>query len=318
MLGPLASRLQANDMRLLGARRTGSIARRLNTGSRLIRARRRAYDDGDRWERLLEANGEIPADRIELRDGYAFDRSMSLPHLDGVLAAGAEMIAEYGGRRRELNKDFLQNIVDPAEAVERHPALLDFICSSEVVAAAAPAFGYIPYLCDLLPTGIRVMESSTRFDPQPEGPWRQSQLYHLDYHSTPTLYVIVALRDIGPDDGPLHFLGRDASDRIVRELDYGARGVPYRLTDQQVHSIVDPGEVQVAAMPAGTVLFIESDRCFHMGSRNPASDRYQVQYSITSPVSNDFMELWQHRQRYPLAADAPELRRFMLDRSYTG
>ena len=54
------------------------------------------------------------------------------------------------------------------------------------------------------------MESSTDHDPTPEV-WRRSQFWHIDYHATPTIYVIVAVRDIGPDDGPLHFLGAAAS-----------------------------------------------------------------------------------------------------------
>lgn len=319
LLGPAAHRLQADDMRLFGTRATGAIARRINTGSGLIRARRRAYAGGDEtWRELLRENGGEPQAPVVLRDGYAWDHSRSLPHLDALLAAGATLIEENSGQRQGTDKPFLYNIADPEVAVERFPELLDFICSSEVIAASAPSFGYVPMLAGLRPTGIRVMESSTRYDPAPEGPWRASQLYHLDYHSSPTLYVIVALRDIGPDDGPLHFIGREASQRIAAELGYGRRGVPYRLTDEQVFEIVDPSEVQVAAVPAGTVLFIESSACFHMGSRNPATDRYQLQYSLVSPVSNDFMELWQTRQSYPVAPDAPQLRRFMLERTHRG
>jgi hypothetical protein len=48
-----------------------------------------------------------------------------------------------------------------------------------------------------------------------------------------------ALLDIGPDDGPLHFLGKSASRRVAESLDYGARGVPYRLSDADVYAIVD-------------------------------------------------------------------------------
>ena len=158
------------------------------------------------------------------------------------------------------------------------------------------------------------MESSTKFDPQAEGPWRSSQLYHLDYHSSPTVYVIVALRDIGPDDGPLHFLGKAASRRVVEALDYGARGVPYRLTDADVYSVVDESEVQRFAVPAGTVLFIESSTCFHFGSRRPAKPRYQMQYAFVSPVRNDFLELWRPKRVYPVAESDSRLRRVVLER----
>jgi hypothetical protein len=308
-----AQALQKGDMRRLGQRRTSAIARRFNRrGGRSIEFRRRLYEE--RFSRLLDENGGAPARRLQLRDGFAIDRSGSLPRLESVLAAAAELIDEYGGRKWEHEKAFLQNI-NPESAIDRHPELLDFATSSELLAAVAPCFGYVPLLSRLLPRGVRLMESSTRFDPQADGPWRESQLYHLDYHSSPTLYVIVALRDIGPDDGALHFLGKAASSRVAAALDYGARGVPYRLTDEQVHSVVDESEVSRFSVPAGTVLLIESSACFHFGSRRPLNDRYQMQYAFVSPIRNDFLELWRPQRIYPIGAADSDLRRLALDRS---
>jgi hypothetical protein len=309
-LVPLAQAIQRDDLRRLGTRRTIAMARRYNRrGERRIRYRRQVYERG-----VEELRG---ADRIQMRDGFAIDESRSLPHLDALLAAGESLIEQYGGRKWEHEKPFLQNI-NPESAIDTHPQLLDFVTSPEVVAAAAPCFGYVPPLSGLLPRGVRLMESSTQFDPQPDGPWRESQLYHLDYHSTPTVYVVVALRDIGPDDGPLHFLGKAASRRVAEALRYGERRVPYRLTDDDVHSRVDESEVHRFTAPAGTVLFLESSACFHFGSRRPAKPRYQMQYAFTSPVRNDFLELWRPQRIYPLRDSDSPLRRLVLDRTLDG
>jgi hypothetical protein len=223
------------------------------------------------------------------------------------------MIAEYGGREHYMDKPFLQDI-SPRDAIADHPVLLDFVASPEVIAAAAPTFGYVPTLPGTIPHGVRLMESSTRFDPQAEGPWRESQLYHCDYHSHPTVYVIVAIRDIGPDDGPLHFLGKAATRRVVEALGYGSRSTPYRLPDDMVNSLVDPSEVNRFVAPAGTALFIESSACMHFGSRMPQNDRYQFQYSLTSPLRRDFYEVWREQRRFPIAAEDSDLRRLVLDR----
>ncbi len=299
-------------MRRLGLRRTSALGRAFNRRRRRnIEFRRELYER--RFEQLLDEAGGAPEPRIRLEDGFAIDDSRSLPHLGELLEAGERLVAEYGGRKWEHEKPFLQNI-NPESAIDRYPALLDFINSAPMLAAVAPVFGYIPPLSGLLPRGVRLMESSRKFDPEADGPWRESQLYHRDYHSTPTLYVIVALRDIGPDDGPLHFLGADASRRVDEAHDYGARGVPYRLTDEQVHSVVDPGEVHRFSVPAGTVLWIESSRCYHFGSRRPANPRYQTQYAFTSPVRNDFLELWRPQRVYPISPDDSKLRRVVLDR----
>lgn len=312
-LVPVAKAVQKDDMRRLGLRRTSALARAFNSrGRRLIDFRRRLYED--RFEELLEEAGGAPEPRIELEDGWAIDDSHSLPHLEQLLEAGERLVEEYGGRRWEHEKPFLQNI-NPEGAIDRYPALLDFATSAPMIAAVAPVFGYIPPLSGLLPRGVRLMESSRAFDPDADGPWRESQLYHRDYHSSPTLYVIVALRDVAPDDGPLHFLGAEASRRVDEAFDYGARGVPYRLSDEQVGSVVDAGEVHRFDVPAGTVLWLESSRCFHFGSRRPAKPRYQIQYAFTSPVRNDFLELWRPRRNYPLFPGDSTLRRVVLDRT---
>jgi hypothetical protein len=311
-LVPLAKALQKSDMERLGRRRTCALGRRFNRhAERFIHFRRRLYEQ--RFEELLDDNGPL-ANRIQMSDGFAIDESRSLPHLDAVLVDGAELIRQYGGRKWEHEKPFLQNI-NPESAIDDYPSLLDFASSSQVVAAVAPCFGYVPLLSGLLPRGVRLMESSTEFDPEAKGPWRESQLYHLDYHSSPTVYVVVALRDIGPDDGPLHFLGKSASRRVAEALDYEARGVPYRLTDTDVYSIVPESEVHRFSVRAGTVLFIESSACFHFGSRRPAQPRYQMQYAFVSPVRNDFLELWRPQRIYPISATDSSLRRLVLDRS---
>ncbi len=307
-LVPLARALQARDMRRLGQRRTCALARAFNRrGERFIRFRTQALRE--RGEELLRHRGR----QVEMRDGFAIDDSRTLPHLEAALAAGADLIERHGGRKWEHEKPFLQNI-NPESAIDEHPALLDFITSSQVVGAVTPCFGYIPPLSGLLPRGVRLMESSTTFDPDAEGPWRESQLYHLDYHSRPTVYVIVALRDIGPDDGPLHFIGRAASRRVTQALNYGARGVPYRLTDARVHALVDEREVHRFCASAGTVLFLESSACLHFGSRLPVKPRYQLQYAFVSPARSDFLELWRPQRIYPIDQDDSLLRRLVLDR----
>jgi len=298
-------------MRRLGLRTTKRIARGFNeVHSGQIALRKRMLEEkGPEW---LPPEG----DRLKVDDGFVVDASRSLPHLDELLEAGNRIVSRYGeefGGEAWDWKPFLQNIL-PEDELERHPAFLDFATSPELISAIAEIFGYLPQLSGLPPTGVRVMESSTRFDPTPEGPWRSSQLYHLDYHSTPTVYVLVALKDTAPDDGPFTFLGAAASKRVVAGIDYGRRGVPYRLEDDEVMAHVSSDEVNEFSVPAGTVLIVESSACFHFGSRCPASDRYQVQYAFTSPVRDDFAELWTAEQLYPQSADDPPLRRAVLDR----
>src|ERR1700685_4575263 len=82
VIRPLARRLHENHMARLGIRRTMRLARFYN------RLKFRHQDD---WRRtlcetqldaLLDENGRTTRQRVEMRDGWVIDASMSLPHLD--------------------------------------------------------------------------------------------------------------------------------------------------------------------------------------------------------------------------------------------
>src|SRR3954453_8354104 len=76
-----AQALGKDDMRRLGLKRTGAIARSFNRADmRYVEFRRRLYEE--RFEELLTRAGWSPRNRIVMRDGFAIDDSRSLPHLD--------------------------------------------------------------------------------------------------------------------------------------------------------------------------------------------------------------------------------------------
>jgi hypothetical protein len=307
--------LERRDMRLLGTQRTARIARAYNArrNAPFLEHRR---DNAGRHRAFLEDARDGDTPRVEMRDGFAFDRSGSLAHLDRLLAEMGEVIEARGDRPfPAYGRPFLQDILHEDE-VESYPSILDFGTSPEVLEPLLRYVGWLPCLARATPPGVRVMRSSTRFDPNPGAPWRSSQLWHIDYHSSPTIYMIVALREITPADGPLRFLGAAASRSAADALAYGSRRTPHRITDEQMDEIVDPDEVQTFCGPPGTVLFIDSSRCFHFGSRKPANDRFQMQYAYVSPVLNDFGDVLRPHYVYSDGPDDPPHRRLVLDRTF--
>lgn len=304
-------------MRLLGIERTSRIARRSNRSRRpLVELRRRLYEE--QFEELLDENGWPGGRRrITLEDGFALDTSNTLPHLDRLLEEMSSVIEERGLQKWEdLGKPFLQNIL-PDDAPVRYPSLVHFGTSSQIVAAVAPVFGYIPHLSTSLPRGIRLQESSNVHDPTPNAPWRDSQNWHRDYHTEPTVYVITLIKDVTDECGPLTYVSASVSRRVSDAFDYRSRGCPYRLTDEQFFSVVDPSEVRRLVGSPGTTLFIDSSGCFHMGSRNPVTPRYQTQYAYSSPVKSDFSEILRVQLSYPVTGGDSRLRRMVCDRNWT-
>jgi hypothetical protein len=83
---PLARRLDADKMARLGIRNTMGVAKRYN---RLLYGRyqrHRIEQYRHHLAELLEENGRPSGgDHVRMKDGFALDTSMALPHLDDLL-----------------------------------------------------------------------------------------------------------------------------------------------------------------------------------------------------------------------------------------
>jgi hypothetical protein len=236
----------------------------------------------EQFASLLEENGAPAGPKIQMQDGWAIDPSQALPHLDRILVEGDKVIAERGGGRTSAKgayRSYFQDVWAPSDA-EDYPSFLDFATSSDVLATVGNYLQSVPVLSRTLPPGIRVVESNAAFDDQPDQP-RDSQLYHIDYYSRPSVYVIVLLRDTTQESGPFTFLPRAVSDRAARALNYHSRRRGYRVSDQEIYSVIDRKEVVEFCGRRGTVLFVDSSACFHYGSRNAVKPRFMLMLAYT-------------------------------------
>lgn len=279
----------------------------------------------DRWRRtlyqtqlrtLLEENGGLSRPPIEMKDGWAIDTSMSLPHLDRVLDDSEKIIAERCGQRTSSTgayRSYFQNLGTP-EDLKRYPAFLDFATSSDVLSVVSHYLQCIPALSTTLPSGIRLVESNAAFDDQPDNP-RDSQLYHMDYYSLPLVYILVLLRDTTPEHGPWTFLPRGVSQKTRRALNYWSRQRAYRVSDEDIYSVVDRKEAIEFCYPRGTVLFIESSGCFHYGSRNSIKPRFILMIGYTGACRTDFSEAILPHEVYPIRDTDSRLRKIVLNKN---
>jgi hypothetical protein len=287
---------------------------------RAARLRNRALHSAEWLRRRRIYRREFPAclaesggitHPLELQDGWAMDTSGAFPHLDRVLDEAEALIAERGGRPRDKGpRGFIQDLLQPAD-LDRWPSFLDFATSADIVGPVCQYMRMVPRLSDLVPPGIRFVES-TREGQLDDGVYRTSQLYHLDFHDRPVVYVIVFLRDITPDSGPFVFLPKSASARVKAATGYGRRRHPYRLSDEDVYRVVPPEEAKVCMGGRGTVLILDSSACFHYGSRDAVRTRYQLMIAYVSPCRTDFADRYMPRARFPQTDNEPRLRRLLL------
>ncbi len=311
---PAAWLLERNDMQPLGMNTTMGIARTYN---RLKFGRCQARRE-ERYQRemtqLLRENGMPARPPVQMIDGWAIDDSMSYPLLQDVLRDGDEIIRERGGIPREnYGKPFLQDIFTAADAA-RYPSFINFITSTEVLQPVCEYLGFIPCLSRSTPPAVRLTESSIKFDDMSHLPPRSSQLHHLDYHDGPMVYVIVALRDITKNSGPFCFLPALESKKAAERLNYRARGIPYRIKDEDIYAVCDRSKLVEFTCKAGTVLFIDSARCFHYGSRNSVETRYQLMYSFVSACRSDFTEVLRPLRTYNWNDGDSRLKKLVIDK----
>lgn len=313
---PVAKRLHANHMSALGIANTMRLALGYNRLKfrRQDQSRRSLY--ATQWNSLLKENGSPRCAPIVMKDGWVLDSSRSLPHLDRVLEDSEKIIAERAGVRKSAGgayRSYFQDVWTPDD-LEKYPSFLDFTTSSDVLSAVSHYLKSIPVLSTTLPSGIRLVESNAAFDDKPDSP-HDSQLYHIDYYSLPNVYVLVLLRDTTLENGPWTFLPRSDSQRARKALGYWSRRRGYRVSDEEVFSVVDrKAEIPFCA-PRGTVLFIESSGCFHFGSRNSVQPRFQLMLGYSGICRTDFSELIMPQKVYPVRAGDSLLRRMVLDKN---
>lgn len=312
----LARKLHHNHMAQLGIGDTMRLAYACN---------RLTYDAQDVWRRqlyqerlaeLLAENGAQTRPPVVLEDGWARDDSLSLPHLDRILASAESIIEERSGQRQSVPgayRSYFQDVwktdTDPID----YPEFLDFATSSDLIAPVAHYLECIPALSTTLPSGIRFVESNAAFDDQPDTP-HDSQLYHIDYYSLPNVYVLVLLRDTTSDQGPWTFMPRSVSQRVREELGYWGHGRDYRMSDEEVLSVASPSDVIEFTGRRGSVLFIESSGCLHFGSRNAVKPRFQLMLGYTGACRTDFSESFMTPKTYPVRAYDSLLRRLILQK----
>ncbi len=300
-----------------GIRNIMRMAKSYNRWRYRERSRRHLHAYATELENLLIENGGPGTQRpkIALEDGWAIDTSRSLPGLDRLLDEAGQVAHERAGNMHSaIQRPYFRNLMFHEYDIIKYPSWLDFITSSEILATVTHYLKTIPVLSKTRPPGVRFMESNQNLDPNPPGSYADSQLYHLDLHDTPLVYVIVLINDVTMECGPWTFLPASVSARAAKALGNQKRGRPYRVTDEEMYRVVKPEEAIILAYPKGTVLFIDSSRCFHYGSRMAYKSRLQMMYAYTSVCRCDFSQTSTGSLRcYPVKDQDSRLRKMVLE-----
>jgi hypothetical protein len=178
-------------------------------------------------------------------------------YAQSLLQAYQDSGAAAEALQRNPAKRFLLSVVSGNEFAA-HPALLALMLDRNLLDAATRYLGTVP----------RVEGAALWWTP-PNDTVTSSQAWHIDELAQRQVKIILNCVDVGPEQGPLHYLPADVSERVRRAVRH-RRG---RMSDEDIARHAPPDAIRSAAGPAGSGVMFDSSRCLHFGSRGNRRDR---------------------------------------------
>lgn len=162
--------------------------------------------------------------------------------------------------KENLNKD------NPFLRFALHPPLLKVLGSY---------FGMLPVIENIM----------IWYSPNQENFEGSSQLYHLDGQDVRTVQLFVFIEDIDAESGPFTGVEAKESERLATLTNYRKSGYTKRMDDQTVHQNVSPSKIHEFVGPIGSIYLMDTDRCFHYGSRKANKPRFILVFQYFTPFA---------------------------------
>lgn len=232
----------------------------------------------------MNFNSDIFDVTMMARDGfYLGNAKTQLRIMDRVLSeAELDLKHHLADGSGEQGKNYLQKINWQSDLDANHP-YLKLACEPDLVASIGAYFGFVPVLGN-----IHLWYSPNESGTEPLG----SQQFHLDYADTKQCKLFVPIYDIDLDNGPTYLVNANESASIQRQLRYKLSPGRNRISDERVAEI-SPADTWVALTGArGSLLFADTSRCFHFGSRDGVKPRLVLMIQYLSPCA--FTLDWDH------------------------
>lgn len=190
----------------------------------------------------------------------------------------------------EKGSEFIRNLLFGNTDLEENSEILQFGLSEEVLAVVCRYMGQLPVM-----PWIFLWRSVPR-----ERPYVKSQLWHLDHSDTCQVRMIIFPQKITAADGPIILLPAPISQRVRRELSYSWHNeANMRISDVRMAAHADSDEAVTLTGEKGTVVFVDTSRCFHYGSRLEDGSRHILLYRYMT--TSNFL-LHPLRESYPLSS----------------
>ena len=155
--------------------------------------------------------------------------------------------------------------------------LVRFALQDSITQALTAHFGSVPYLSGIYVTESRSVETVGLLG---------SQQWHLDYSwwNSDQVFLWVYLTDVNSlDQGPFTFIPIPGSRKVKNDF------FPRRIQDEEIEAAGLTSQIKNAFGARSTAFFINSYKCYHMGSRLAKGEKrvaYMISYTKPAKEQN--------------------------------
>ena len=237
------------------------------------------------------------------------DLTAVVPHRIGPAVSEAIELLEAsdiaGLREREPGRHLYT--IPLAERIGAGSAILRLALAPEVLRIVSDYIGTLPVIENVM----------LLFSPNEQNLDGTSQFHHLDGQDVRTVQLFVTLEDVTEDNGPLTAVSAGVSESIARAVSYRKNEITKRIPDEVVAEHAGaPSDLHVLTGPRGSAWLVDTDRCFHYGSRAGTRPRRILVLQYYSPFAFVLPRHWS--AALPLAHRAGELATSDLERHVLG
>ncbi|MCC6179237.1 MAG: hypothetical protein IT305_28350 [Chloroflexi bacterium] len=205
-------------------------------------------------------------------NGIMLVRPEGLAVLDEALVEAREAFKGYVPGTNKRDRDSLQGV---PRANRTHTSAINRLATHpEVLRVVSNYMGMLPVLYRI----------NVLYSPNDEVVEASSQFFHLDPEDVIMTKIFVFVEDVDVDTGPTTALPADKSALVRRAIDY-RKG---RVEDSVVEKYGGKENLVQATGPSGTLAFLDTCRCFHMGSRIASKPRYAIMIQYQTPYAASF------------------------------
>ncbi|MEC7230875.1 MAG: hypothetical protein VXV91_06735, partial [Verrucomicrobiota bacterium] len=213
---------------------------------------------------------------ISENKGFRLEAPFALPETRKVVDNARELFSQVDldQVKIEAKKDYLLEIPIQSALTFNSP-IIRLALEPSILKAVSHYMGMLPLL-----TQVRLWHSPNEHII--EG---GSQFFHLDYADVRQVKIFVFIEEVTRDSGPLTVIPADASASICNSINYKLSNKDIRVDDEMVYRIAGEENVQPIVGPAGTLAFVDTCRCFHLGSRKANQPRTVLMIQYLSPFA---------------------------------